>query len=124
MKKLFNFKKLLAVTLLYISASGVINAYEYFTSAGISRVLLQNTEALAEGDVSGEVYKQYKFATVWYNAEVPDGDVVYEKPSFWGSSNWESIVCCVNAGEFDVCDLNREDGECMRRLDRVFIKYE
>lgn len=55
MKKLFNLKNVVIVTLLGVSISGVMNAYDYIATSKVSKILLQSTEALAGGDLGGRI---------------------------------------------------------------------
>lgn len=118
MKKLFNLKNIVIVTLLGVSISGVMNAYDYIATSNVSKMLLQSTEALALGDLGGGFYKNFKKETVWYNSEISGGATVSEKPGFWVSGTWKSMVCCVNGTDMDACNFNLEDSECASRVTR------
>ena len=118
MKKLFNLKNVVVVTLLGVSVSGVTNAYDYIVTSNVSTLLLQSTEALALGDLGEGFYKNFKKETVWYNSEIAGGAAVNEKPGFWVSGTWKSMVCCVNGTDMDACNFNLEDSECASRVTR------
>ena len=118
MKKLFNLKNVVIVTLLGVSISGVMNAYDYIATSKVSKILLQSTEALAGGDLGGGFYKNFKKEERWYNSKISGGLSVSEKPGFWVSGDWVSMMCCVNGTDMDACNFELEDSECAKRVER------
>lgn len=117
-KSIFNLKNMMLVALLGISVSGVVHVSDNLTSLKFSKMLLQSTEALAGGDLGGGFYSNFRRAEQWYNSKISGGISVSEKPGFWVSGDWVSIMCCVNGTDMDACNFNIEDSECARRVER------
>lgn len=111
----------IVMSLVILVGVAVLNGYQSFQQPGIvksSSLMKQNLDALASGEPGEGFCKNFKSATVWYNAEVSGGAAVSEKPSVWVSGTWKSMKCCVNATDMDACNFLLEESECARRVVR------
>lgn len=104
-----NAKMKIIIFLVVLASVAILNGYQCSQKSEASMAFLlkreHNLDALASDEIANGFYRNFKSATVWYNSDISGGIAVNEKPGFWVSGNWKSMVCCVNATDMDACNF-------------------
>ncbi len=115
-------KSFVAVGLLLMAVGMSFFVYSRHHAAESRNPLaMANVEALTKDEFPAGWCKNFKSSTVWYieGSSFSTGVSLVE-PGILAqlTQNWVSMVCCLMGTDMDACNMQCENDECARRVER------